>query len=71
MLPNQCTNRVLMNVFFCSLKGVRHLVWQARANSPLFDTARYAKDLERLFYKMWERVANGLEVDHVTELSVI
>ena len=35
----------------------------------LFNTQQYARDMERLMYKVWQRHEQGLNPDHVTELS--
>ena len=33
--------------------------------SPLFDTKLYARDLEKLFRRMWDRYEQGLPPDHL------
>ncbi|XP_021953749.1 UDP-N-acetylglucosamine--peptide N-acetylglucosaminyltransferase 110 kDa subunit isoform X2 [Folsomia candida] len=53
------------------LRGIRAKVWQGRMESTLFDAANYAADLEKLYLKMWERVENGQQPDHITQLSVV
>lgn len=58
-------------LYISSLKGIRAKVWQSRMESPLFDTANYASDLERLYMKMWKRFESGQAPDHITELSVV
>jgi protein O-GlcNAc transferase len=49
------------------LKQTRSNVWKNRSTSPLFNTEVYAHDLERLFYRMWNRHAKSEEVDHIDE----
>lgn len=62
---------VQMSFFwFDSLKAMRHKVWTARSTSPLFDCKIYAQGLELLYSKMWERFANGLKPDHITDTTV-
>lgn len=56
--------------FFDSSKAMRHKVWTARNTSPLFDCKIYAEGLELLYSKMWERFANGLKPDHITDTTV-
>ncbi|XP_041632493.1 UDP-N-acetylglucosamine--peptide N-acetylglucosaminyltransferase 110 kDa subunit isoform X2 [Drosophila kikkawai] len=48
------------------LKAVRAKVWKARVESPLFDCLQYAKGLEVLFLRMWERFKNGELPDHIS-----
>lgn len=47
------------------LRSMRHKVWKARVESPLFDCKQYAWGLEKLFIKMWERHARGEIADHI------
>merc|ERR1712025_471105 len=49
------------------LRAIRARVWEGRINSPLFNVKTYAKDLENLFYKMWERYEEGLEPEHLVQ----
>ena len=35
----------------------------------LFNTQQYARDMERLMYKVYSRYEQGLNADHVTELA--
>eukprot|EP00095_Tigriopus_kingsejongensis_P005946 maker-scaffold316_size209483-snap-gene-1.36 protein:Tk05946 transcript:maker-scaffold316_size209483-snap-gene-1.36-mRNA-1 annotation:"udp-n-acetylglucosamine--peptide n-acetylglucosaminyltransferase 110 kda subunit" len=51
------------------LRGTRAKVWKTRMDSPLFCVKTYAANIERLFYKMWERHEHGEKPDHITELS--
>jgi predicted O-linked N-acetylglucosamine transferase (SPINDLY family) len=44
-----------------------HLVAQ-RSASPLFDGARFARDIEALYLRMWERAAAGLPPEHLPAL---
>lgn len=48
---------------------MRHKVWTARTNSPLFDCKIYAQGLELLYFKMWDRFAAGLKPDHITDTT--
>ncbi|CAG0885402.1 unnamed protein product [Darwinula stevensoni] len=48
------------------LKAIRHKVWKARSESPLFDVKIYASNLERLFLRMWEKHSRGEQPDHIT-----
>jgi predicted O-linked N-acetylglucosamine transferase (SPINDLY family) len=36
-----------------------------RPTQPLFDTARFTRNIERVFLSMWERQQAGLEPDHI------
>ncbi|XP_036330041.1 UDP-N-acetylglucosamine--peptide N-acetylglucosaminyltransferase 110 kDa subunit-like [Rhagoletis pomonella] len=47
------------------LKAMRAKVWKARVESPLFDCSQYAKGLEMVFSRMWERFANNELPDHI------
>lgn len=49
------------------LKAIRAKVWAARTESPLFNVKTYATNLEKLFYRMWERYQRGEKPDHITE----
>ena len=42
------------------LAGLRAGLADARTAAPLFDTARFARDLERGYRAMWQRAASGL-----------
>jgi len=48
------------------LKALRAKVWKARVESPLFDCSQYAKGLEKLFLRMWEKYENGELPDHIS-----
>lgn len=48
------------------LRSMRHKVWKARADSPLFDCHQYANGLENLFLRMWDRHSHGECADHIT-----
>ncbi|XP_037728327.1 UDP-N-acetylglucosamine--peptide N-acetylglucosaminyltransferase 110 kDa subunit isoform X4 [Drosophila subpulchrella] len=48
------------------LKTMRAKVWKARVESPLFDCSQYAKGLEKLFLRMWEKFENGELPDHIS-----
>ncbi|XP_041674324.1 UDP-N-acetylglucosamine--peptide N-acetylglucosaminyltransferase 110 kDa subunit isoform X2 [Drosophila eugracilis] len=48
------------------LKALRAKVWKARVESPLFDCSQYAKGLEKLFLRMWEKFENGELPDHIS-----
>lgn len=47
------------------LRSMRHKVWKARVESPLFDCKQYATGLENLFTRMWVRHAHGDIPDHI------
>ncbi|KAI0981546.1 hypothetical protein GJ496_005299 [Pomphorhynchus laevis] len=47
------------------LFATRAKVFRARLTTPLFDVARYTKDFENLFFKIWERFEKGLPPDHI------
>lgn len=51
------------------LGRIRKKLWENRLTMPLFDTRRYAENLERAYEKMWERFAKGEEPQliHVRE----
>jgi predicted O-linked N-acetylglucosamine transferase (SPINDLY family) len=40
-------------------QALRQRLWQDRLTRPLFDTARYTRDLERLYTEMLRPVENG------------
>jgi len=48
-------------------RAIRAKVWDGRINSPLFDVRIYAKDLEDLVYKMWEKFRKGEKPNHITQ----
>lgn len=48
------------------LRSMRHKVWKARAESPLFDCKQYATGLENLFLRMWDRHSRGETANHIT-----
>jgi len=48
------------------LRAIRARVWEGRINSPLFNVKTYAKDLENLFYKMWDKFKIGEKAHHIT-----
>jgi protein O-GlcNAc transferase len=47
------------------LKALKAKIRQARTTSPLFNVKKYTKDLEDLFFKMWDQYASGQEPDHI------
>lgn len=51
------------------LRSMRHKVWKARVESPLFDCKQYATGLENLFTKMFARHARGEASDHITNTN--
>ncbi|KAH8234496.1 hypothetical protein KR026_001186 [Drosophila bipectinata] len=51
------------------LKALRAKVWKARVDSPLFDCSQYAKGLEKLFFRMWEKFVNGDLPDHISAIE--
>lgn len=52
------------------LRSMRHKVWKARVDSPLFDCKQYATGLECLFSRMWERHSRGDIANHITDTTV-
>lgn len=48
------------------LRTIRHKVWKARAESPLFDCKQYANGLEQLYDRMFARHAIGAAPDHIS-----
>ncbi|XP_054089720.1 UDP-N-acetylglucosamine--peptide N-acetylglucosaminyltransferase 110 kDa subunit-like [Zeugodacus cucurbitae] len=48
------------------LKGMRAKVWKARVESPLFDCGQYARGLEMVFKRMWDRFAANEFPDHIS-----
>ena len=42
-------------------------VWSGRLESPLFSVRIYTKDLEDLFYKMWDKFKRGEKLTHITQ----
>ena len=54
--------------FACrSLKAIRAKVWKNRTDSPLFNIRAYTRNLEDLYWRMWERRESGAEPDHLLE----
>ena len=49
-----------------SYNYIKKKVWDGRLLSPLFDTQKYTRDLESLFYRIWRRYEKGLPVDHTS-----
>merc|ERR1711936_67311 len=47
-------------------RAIRNQVWEQRINSPLFNVRIYAKDLEDLFLKMFEKFRKGEKPSHIT-----
>jgi len=45
---------------------IKKKVWDGRLLSPLFDTQKYTRDLESLFYRIWRRYEKGLPIDHTS-----
>jgi len=43
-----------------ALAALKAKLWKNRTREPLFDTARFTRDLESLFLAMWERHEKGL-----------
>jgi len=48
-------------------RAIRAKVWEGRISSPLFDVRIYAKDLEDLFNKMWDKFRKGEKPNHITQ----
>lgn len=51
---------------FCSRRYIRAKVSKARLDSTLFNCEHYARGLESLYGKMWERYENGDKPQHIT-----
>lgn len=56
-----------MFLYARSLKAIRAKVWIRRSESPLFNCKIYATDMERLFLRMWQRLAAGEKPNHITD----
>jgi protein O-GlcNAc transferase len=48
------------------LRGVRAKVWNGRLTSSLFDVKIYARDIENLFFKMFDKFKRGDKPGHIT-----
>ncbi len=48
------------------LAALRRRLHEGAATSALFDTVRYARDLESAFHEMWSRHERGLAPHHIT-----
>ena len=46
-------------------KEIKDRLWRQRSASPLFDSARFTRNLEFLYRAMYERLQAGLEPDHI------
>ena len=42
-------------------------MWNARLTSPLFNTEQYAHDLEKVYWRMWNKYKNEGVIDHQVE----
>ena len=40
-------------------------MWNGRLDSPLFNIRQYARDMEVVYAKMWNRYSNNLAADHI------
>ena len=59
------------NVCCCccfSLRQMRAKVWKLRLVSQLFNTKKYAADLESLYHTIWRNREKGLPINHVKAL---
>ncbi len=45
--------------------AIREHLRAQRGSSPLFDGARFARDLERLYLRMWQRAMSGAAPEHL------
>ena len=64
----RCKGRFIIKTLSLSslrLANLRSRVQEARMTAPLFDTELYARDLEKLFRRMWDRYEQGLPPDHL------
>merc|ERR1712172_75337 len=48
-------------------RAIRNKVWKGRAESPLFGVQTYTKNLEDLYYKMFQKFQKGEKVSHITQ----
>jgi len=48
-------------------RAIRAKVWDGRISSPLFNVRTYAKDLEDLVYKMFEKFRRDEKPNHITQ----
>ena len=48
-------------------RAIRAKVWSGRIESPLFSVRIYARDLEDLFLKMFQKFQKGEKVSHITQ----
>ena len=48
-------------------RAIRAKVWSGRIESPLFSVRIYARDLEDLFHKMFQKFQKGEKVSHITQ----
>jgi len=49
------------------LRTIRAKVWSGRLNTPLFCVKTYARDLEELFYKMFDKFKRGEKASHILQ----
>ena len=47
--------------------AIRNKVWKGRMESPLFSVKTYTRDLEDLYYKMFQKFQRGEKVSHITQ----
>ena len=52
-----------------SLRKMRAKVWKLRSLSQLFNTRKYATDLERLYHTVWRNYEKGQPFNHVKVAS--
>jgi protein O-GlcNAc transferase len=60
---------ILALKFYKDREGLQDLKMRLEKNKlscPLFDSERYVKDLEQLYFQMFERCRSGLAPDHIT-----
>lgn len=48
---------------------MRAKVWKARLSSPLFNCKIYARNMEVLYRKMWQKYVNGEEASHIVDIG--
>lgn len=48
-------------------RAIRNKVWKGRAESPLFSVQTYTKNLEDLYFKMFQKFQKGEKVSHITQ----
>lgn len=71
MIWYYAVSKGMHDCFVCvfSRRQVRAKVWRCRLTSSLFNTKRYAADLEHLYKKMWTVYESGQAPHALTDVS--